>query len=194
MAVGFTDEQKQDIAAKLLQAGSDLAGSVGFKEMTVAQVAKKAGIATGTFYHFYRSKEEFAVALINDMEERSFDALKSRIANGECIPVEEFLKYYREFFRPQNNFLLRLKLADWVWLKTHISDGPYFENKADTERLDAVIPYIKGIRRDFDKGAVVNLIKGIYAVYQNRETFFEKSLDTTVDLIFETINNYVREK
>ena len=68
MAVGFTDEQKTNIRAKLLTVGSDLAGSVGFKNMTVAQIAKAAGIATGTFYHFYKSKEEFAVALMRDIE------------------------------------------------------------------------------------------------------------------------------
>ncbi len=49
MAVGFTDEQKTNIRAKLLTVGSDLAGSVGFKNMTVAQIAKAAGNANGTF-------------------------------------------------------------------------------------------------------------------------------------------------
>ena len=193
MAVGFTDEQKTNISAKLLTVGSDLAGSVGFKNMTIAQITKAAGIATGTFYHFYKSKEEFAVALMRDIEEKSFSMLLTRMMNSENITLEEFLKCYRDLFRPENNFLLRLKLNDWVWLKTHISDGSYFENKGDLERIKGIIPYITGVRKNFDLGVVINLIKSVYAIYQNRESFFEGSLDTTVDLIFETLYNYVKE-
>lgn len=193
MAVGFTDEQKTDIRTKLLAVGSDLAGSVGFKDMTVAQIAKAAGIATGTFYHFYKSKEAFAVALMRDIEEKSFSMLVTRMSNRQNITVEEFLKCYRDYFRPENNFLLRLKLTDWVWLKTHISDGSYFENKADLERIKCMLPYITGVRKGFDLGAVINLIKSVYAIYQNRASFFEGSLEITVDLVFETLYNYVKE-
>ena len=89
--------------------------------------------------------------------------------------------------------MLSLRLDDWLWLKTHITDGTYFEQGRDMERIKELLPVLTGIRKDFDLGVVVNFIKAIYAMYQNRETFFEESLQENVDLIFEAIYRYARE-
>ena len=59
------------------------------------------------------------------------------------------------------------------------------------DRFEKVMPYINGIRKDIDPGIVINFIKSIYAIYQNRETFFEESLQGNVDLIFDTIYRYM---
>ena len=59
------------------------------------------------------------------------------------------------------------------------------------ERIQKIIPYVTGIRTDFDPGVVINFIKSIYASYQNRDTFFEDALQMNVDLIFEAIYRYV---
>lgn len=56
-----------------------------------------------------------------------------------------------------------------------------------------MIPKIKGVRKDIDYGVVVNFIKSIYALYQNKDTVFEGSLQTNVDLIFDTIYRYMKE-
>ena len=57
--------------------------------------------------------------------------------------------------------------------------------------IQKIIPYVTGIRTDFDPGVVINFIKSIYASYQNRDTFFEDALQMNVDLIFEAIYRYV---
>ncbi|MBQ9686563.1 MAG: TetR/AcrR family transcriptional regulator [Oscillospiraceae bacterium] len=193
MAVAFTQEQREEIRGKLIEAGFHLSSTIGFKRMSIAKVAGAAGIAAGSFYLFFDSKESFAKALIAEMETRSMAKLKDLIANTGAVSVEEFLNWYRDYFRPENNFLLTLNLGDWVWLKTHITDGSYFEQSRDMEKIRELLPVITGIRKDFDLGVVVNFIKSIYASYQNRETFFEDSLQENVDLIFETIYRYVRE-
>ena len=111
--------------------------------------------------------------------------------NSGTIALKEFLDLFRDCFRPENNFLLEIKLEDWIWLKTHIADGTYFERVGNMDRFEKVMPYINGIRKDIDPGIVINFIKSIYAIYQNRETFFEESLQGNVDLIFDTIYRYM---
>ena len=44
MAGGFTEEQRNRIRKKLLETGVDLSTTIGFRKMTVASVAKEAGI------------------------------------------------------------------------------------------------------------------------------------------------------
>ncbi len=192
MAGGFTDEERNNIRKKLLEAGVSLSTAMGFKKMTVASIAKEAGVSVGSFYNFFSSKETFAVSMINELENRSFADFMQRLEGADTIPLREFLHWYREYFRPETNFLLRLTLEDTIWLKNHVTPGSYFENGPDLERIQKIIPYVTGIRTDFDPGVVVNFIKSIYAVYQNRDTFFEDALQTNVDLIFDAIYRYVR--
>ena len=71
MAIAFTQEQKDEIQEKLIEAGFALSTSIGFKKMTVATVAKSAGVAVGSFYIFFDSKENFVLALIKEAEKEA---------------------------------------------------------------------------------------------------------------------------
>ena len=108
------------------------------------------------------------------------------------IPLKKFLSVFRENFRPETNFLLKISLDDWVWLKSHLTDTTYFNTSSDRQKIEYLLPRIKGVREDIDPGVVVNFIKSIYALYQNRETLFEESLETNVDLIFDSIYRYLK--
>ena len=108
------------------------------------------------------------------------------------ISLKKFLEVFRGNFKPENNILLRMKLDDWVWLKSHISDSAYLNKTTDIKKYEFLFTRIKGIRQDADPGVVVNFIKSIYALYQNRDSLFEDSLQTNVDLIFETVYRYLK--
>ena len=192
MAIAFTQEQKDEIQGKLIEAGFELSTSIGFKKMTVATVAKSAGVAVGTFYIFYDSKESFVLALIKEAEKEAELKMATAFSKDGTIRLKKFLNTFRENFRPETNFLLKISLDDWVWLKSHLTDTTYFNTSSDRQKIEYLLPRIKGVREDIDPGVVVNFIKSIYALYQNRETLFEESLETNVDLIFDSIYRYLK--
>ena len=194
MAVAFTQEQRDEIQNKLIEAGFELSTTIGFKKMSIAKITEAAGVAVGSFYLFYDSKESFAKALISSTEEKMMGPLLIELESSGTIDVKEFLNLFRAFFKPENNFLLKIKLEDWIWLKTHIHDENHFDRIGDSDRFEKVMPYISGVRKDIDPGIVINFIKSIYAMYQNRETFFEESLQGNVNLIFDTIYRYMKEE
>lgn len=192
MAIAFTQEQKDEIQGKLIEAGFELSTSIGFKKMTVATVAKSAGVAVGSFYIFFDSKENFVLALIKEAEKEAELRMATVFEKDGTIPLKKFLSVFRENFRPETNFLLKISLDDWVWLKSHLTDTTYFNTSSDRQKIEYLLPRIKGVREDIDPGVVVNFIKSIYALYQNRETLFEESLETNVDLIFDSIYRYLK--
>ena len=192
MAIAFTQEQKDEIQEKLIEAGFELSTSIGFKKMTVATVAKSAGVAVGSFYIFFDSKENFVLALIKEAEKEAELKMATVFEKDGTIPLKKFLSVFRENFRPETNFLLKISLDDWVWLKSHLTDTTYFNTSSDRQKIEYLLPRIKGVREDIDPGVVVNFIKSIYALYQNRETLFEESLETNVDLIFDSIYRYLK--
>ena len=192
MAGGFSDKEREEIRQKLLDSGYELSTDIGLKKMTVAMIAGSAGIAVGTFYNFYASKEEFVIAIIRDTEMRFENEIEKHFSKDGTISLKKFLEVFRGNFKPENNILLRMKLDDWVWLKSHISDSAYLNKTTDIKKYEFLFTRIKGIRQDADPGVVVNFIKSIYALYQNRDSLFEDSLQTNVDLIFETVYRYLK--
>ncbi len=65
----FKDDDKARIRETLLEKGRELISRVGLKKTTVDELAAAAGIAKGTFYHFFGSKEELCFALLGREEE-----------------------------------------------------------------------------------------------------------------------------
>ena len=193
MAGGFSEEQREEVRKALINAGCELSCSKGLKKMTIAAIAKKAGVAVGTFYNFFGSKEDFVSALIRDTESAFEAEMSAQFDKDGKISLKKFLDAFRQDFIPERNILLRFRLEDWVWLKEHIKNTAYFNTQNDTEKIRFLLPRISGVRTDIDTGVVVNFIKAIYALYQNRETLFEDSLKTNVDLIFDSIYRYMKE-
>ena len=137
--------------------------------------------------------EDFAQHVDGNTEEEFEKKMAAHFSFVGTITLEKFLEVFRENFMPENNILLRMKLDDWVWLKYHVKDSVYLNKTNDLKKYEFMFTKLKGIRHDAEPGVVVNFIKSIYALYQNRETLFEESLQTNVDLIFDAIYRYLKE-
>ena len=60
----ITAEKKAETRSRLIQIAGDLFGEQGFAETTTRHIAKKAHLASGTIFNYFRSKEELARALV----------------------------------------------------------------------------------------------------------------------------------
>ncbi|MFK7741788.1 MAG: TetR family transcriptional regulator C-terminal domain-containing protein [Planctomycetota bacterium] len=61
---------------RLLDAGAELFGKKGFNGCGLSEILTQAGVPKGSFYHYFASKEEFGVVLI----ERTRDELIAELA------------------------------------------------------------------------------------------------------------------
>ena len=190
MPANFKEEQRVAIREKLICTGYDLIREVGLKKMKVSMIAERADIATGTFYHFFASKEDYVTVLIeeqgNKWQEEFFIAAKS----GGKVTLEQAVHCLRESFRTENNILMELTLDDWVWLKSHRTRDGMFSAVHDAEEAKMYLSRIEGIRPDLDVRILINFFKTIYSMAQNRNTFIEEVFETNIDMIFECMYRY----
>ncbi|MFC8075037.1 TetR/AcrR family transcriptional regulator [Streptomyces sp. NPDC057307] len=65
-------QQARSVAtlARVLRAAEEIASTSGLEEMTIAGVAKRAGVAVGTIYRRFEDKEQLIIALAERMLER----------------------------------------------------------------------------------------------------------------------------
>ncbi|WP_340084204.1 TetR/AcrR family transcriptional regulator [Siminovitchia sp. FSL H7-0308] len=82
MAKKFTEEEKRFIRQKLLTEGKRLFEVHGLQKTSIGELTKKAGIAQGTFYQFFSSKEELYFDIIEQEEQAIQRELVDQIATA----------------------------------------------------------------------------------------------------------------
>lgn len=87
---------------KILDAARDEFGERGFSESSIVGITRRAGVALGTFYTYFDSKEVLFQALVRDMSEQVRDHVaplfkeSADTLEGEGRALEAFLRFARE--------------------------------------------------------------------------------------------------
>lgn len=87
---------------KLLDASAIEFGEKGFHEASVSSITRRAGVALGTFYTYFDSKDALFRALVNDMSDNVKTSARSALsADMSPLEIEEaalaaFLEFARE--------------------------------------------------------------------------------------------------
>jgi len=80
----------EDKKADIFNCGKELFSAKGFKDTNVSDITKMAGIAVGTFYNYYSSKEQLFMDIFkqeNEKLKKSFD-----FVNMDADPVKAVMK------------------------------------------------------------------------------------------------------
>ena len=87
---------------KLLQAAEIEFGEKGFHEAAISGITYRAGVALGTFYTYFDSKEEIFRALVRYMSERTRSWVGERVAEApdrfaaERLGLEAYIEFVRQ--------------------------------------------------------------------------------------------------
>lgn len=95
----ITQAAKEKTEKSILQAAEGLFASVGYKDTTTRQIAGKAGIAAGTLFNYFPSKETLAMSLLADALENGRDDYRKRRIGDEDFAEELFLLISSELRR-----------------------------------------------------------------------------------------------
>ena len=92
---------------KIFQSALELFASQGIQSTSTAQISKKAGIASGTLFVHFKSKQELIDTIYLSIKKNAFSDLNEnmpndssvelQIKNGSRKIIEYFLNNYNEF-------------------------------------------------------------------------------------------------
>ncbi len=106
---GRVERRKARTRAGLLAAARQLFAAHGMEHTTVAQIAEHADIAIGSFYNYFRTKEELLDALLEDELSQQLALLELRQAHVQD-PAEKISIAHRHLVRAAQSD------SDWAWL------------------------------------------------------------------------------
>jgi len=78
---------KRDTRTELIAAGMQLFASQGYNATGIDAVLKRTGVPKGSFYHFFGSKEEFGLAVIEEFAGRFLARLDVFLADETTAPL-----------------------------------------------------------------------------------------------------------
>jgi len=91
---------------KLLEVGAQAIAEKSFNGCGLAEILERAGVPKGSFYHYFESKEEFGVALIERASEEYMELLRPILGDRRRSPLARLRGVFersREEFQANGN-------------------------------------------------------------------------------------------
>ncbi|WP_213975733.1 TetR/AcrR family transcriptional regulator [Tepidanaerobacter acetatoxydans] len=194
MARGFTDREKEIIRSELINAGRKLFGTYGLKKTSIEDLTKAVGIAQGSFYTFFDSKED----LYLEVMDREGEAIKEKFLKQEKSFGRLTRKNFKVFFKKALNVVNTNPIIKQMFLEEEVD---LLVRKIPPEKMKE---YNKRFARDFlpliekwqRDGAVINnyrpevivaVLQSMYYPILHKKDFedgiFEEMIELLADIV-----------
>jgi AcrR family transcriptional regulator len=86
-----TTERGRRTRRRLLDAAEEVFAEYGYHDASIVRIVERAGVAQGTFYIYFRSKQEIFEQLVGDLNSRLREALSKGVVagGGDRLDAEE---------------------------------------------------------------------------------------------------------
>lgn len=85
--------EKKDTRGEIIRIGTDMISLHGYNATGIDAVLKQAEVPKGSFYHYFGSKEEFGLAVIDHFAERYEQRLDTFLNDEEVTPLNRLRNY-----------------------------------------------------------------------------------------------------
>ena len=85
--------ENADTKAHLIRVGLETLTEFGFSATGLDTILKKAGVPKGSFYHYFKSKEAFGIALVNAYNDYFITKLKKYLTDRNTPPLERLIHF-----------------------------------------------------------------------------------------------------
>jgi len=95
------DAKSTDTRSRILEAGSEAIVAKSFNGCGLNEILAAAGVPKGSFYHYFKSKEDFGVAVVDHAAEQHVASMRAFLEDRTDPPlerVEAFFEMVRDCF------------------------------------------------------------------------------------------------
>lgn len=175
---------------QLLEAGFKLIKKHGLKKTSISDIAKMAGIATGTFYNFFPSKEEFVYQIV--LHKRSIvKALFENLIKDGKTDREGFRHYLRKVYFSDHNIFDYLTDDEVAMLNARWPEN-YWKNQDNDEAASKwFLEHLEGVSPTCDWKIFANLSKAISLIRYGRVRLYQDKYEEALGIYIDAIIRYV---
>ena len=194
MPIAFTEEEMTKLRHELILAGIRLSRELGLQRMSVEKITSAVGIAKGSFYIFFDSKEDFILEIADYANRETEKMLFSALNGRRQMSAHEFISFFNTYIHSDYDLMGGLTINDFFWLQKHIKKQDLFDPDAQLKTAQLWLSLINDVRDGVDVGTFINLIKSIYAIREHSDTMVKASIENSIQVILRTIEIYISGK
>jgi AcrR family transcriptional regulator len=162
--------QSEDVKRRLFEAAIQVVGRAGYAEASVARITDLAGVAQGTFYNHFGSRQELLDQLLPTVGQRMVRFIRERMEAADTEAEREAARFraFFDFLNEVPEFLRILNEAEFFapsGYEQHLDNisGAYVRILKRARSADAVGDYT-----DQELEAVVHILMGARAYLSRR--------------------------
>lgn len=145
----------------ILQSALKLITGKGFHGTVMSEMAREAGVAAGTIYHYFKTKEDIITVLYSELKAQFGEAIRKEINADKTVKEQFFNLYkgiYQYFITHPTEFRFLEQYANSPYISSEIVD----ENKHFYQpAIDFLAAGIQsGVLRSMDVHLMVSLVYG----------------------------------
>lgn len=191
MSKSFSEHERSTINQKLIQSCEECWSRYGYKKTSVGEISQMAGISTGAFYLFYKSKEMLFIETAQLVSDRFFSILEKdippqptkhdfakaiKLMTKELENADWFLSLSDEFEMLSRklppNYLEQVQIKD-VSNFSQVIEKYHLTPKFNTEKMTVILR------------ALIMMLHSKKLVGKGFNSAFEFILDNTIETLFE---------
>lgn len=192
MMAGFSDEKRAYIRSELLETGRELFARYGLKKTTISDLTEPVGIANGTFYQFFGSKERLYLEILTREQEAFADRVDDLLADTDD-PKQGIIAYLRLTIEEiETNPLIQQLLVedDWGRLVQEFSEDELADQRE--QEFGYLLPYVRAWQEDGrlvdgDPRAITGAVNTAAFVALHRDEFGDDLYPAVRDTLVESV-------
>ena len=184
----FTQEEKDELRIKMLDAGFPLLKEYGMTHTSISKITKAASIGVSTFYNFWKTKEEYMTDLIHYHWRKNLPLLVGEdvLSGKRKIRRDEARRFFLMLVDEKVSIYPHMTLEDeYRLIKSSDRETPDLEK--ETIITKKVAEYCENTREDLDIGLIANLTKLLALTAESRRQLHESAYQETIDVIVDKI-------
>ncbi len=179
-------QKKRDITLSC----KDLIVQNGIKNLTILKITSTAGISKGSFYDYFKNKEEILFELVNILMKKHNKIKEEKLL--DVVLVKDKVKIFFDFFYREEDSELREIYKDFIYISliTPSDEIIEFQTQCANEYYFWMQDIIQnGIDTNEIIPEVNNLFKGFFATIEG--LFLSSITTSTIDNLEDEINLYI---
>lgn len=150
------NEKTIDTRQHILNVGYQLVVTKGFTSVGLSQLLSAAEVPKGSFYHYFKSKEQFGEALIHSYFHHYLQRVAQVLKSEQGTGFEQLNEYFKLWIKVENGICNANKCLV-VKLSAEVSDLSEPMREALKQGADSVVALIANtIERGIKDGSIAN--------------------------------------
>jgi AcrR family transcriptional regulator len=189
----FTPAEKELIRNSLLEQGRELFGRHGLRKVGIKELADAAGIAPGSFYKFFPSKEELYFAIIEEDEAKIKKEMLGFLLRQERITPAVFKEFLRRALATAEQYPLIMRLYDGADYRLLLRRLPAAKIERHIHKdAEGLLPLVEhwqtqGVMVKADPRAVSGLLRLFFLATLHQQEIGEEDYPRTMDLFMDLL-------